>query len=43
MLVDLNTGFQSSMLSTDGVHPNKSGYDFMGGVWYGAISSILPK
>jgi hypothetical protein len=41
--VDMNTGFTSAMLSTDGVHPNKSGYDFMGGVWYTAISALLPK
>lgn len=42
MLVDLNTDFTPSMLSSDGVHPNKSGYDFMGDVWYDAISSLLP-
>jgi lysophospholipase L1-like esterase len=42
MVVDLNTGFTPSMLSTDGVHPNKSGYDFMGDRWYAAISDLLP-
>jgi hypothetical protein len=41
--VDLNTGFTSSMLSSDNIHPNKSGYDFMAGVWYTAISNLLPK
>ncbi|HMI87690.1 MAG TPA: SGNH/GDSL hydrolase family protein [Polyangiaceae bacterium] len=43
MLADMNTGFTSSMLSTDGIHPNKSGYDFMGDVWYAALSNLLPK
>jgi lysophospholipase L1-like esterase len=41
--VDMNTGFTSGMLSSDGVHPNKSGYDFMGDLWYTAISKYLPK
>jgi len=41
MLVDMNTGFTSSMLSSDGIHPNQSGYNFMGGVWYAAISGCL--
>jgi lysophospholipase L1-like esterase len=39
---DMNTGFTSAMLSNDGVHPNKSGYDFMGDTWYKLISSFLP-
>jgi lysophospholipase L1-like esterase len=43
LLVDLNTGFTAGMLSSDGVHPNKSGYDFMGDRWYAAISDVLPK
>jgi lysophospholipase L1-like esterase len=43
LLVDLNTGFTAGMLSSDGVHPNKSGYDFMGDRWYAAISNVLPK
>jgi hypothetical protein len=42
MLGDMNTGFTSAMLSNDGVHPNKSGYDFMGDTWYTLISSFLP-
>jgi lysophospholipase L1-like esterase len=41
MLVDMNTGFTSSMLSSDGIHPNQSGYNFMGDVWYAAISGCL--
>ncbi|HEX2875003.1 MAG TPA: SGNH/GDSL hydrolase family protein [Polyangiaceae bacterium] len=42
ILGDMNTGFTSAMLSNDGVHPNKSGYDFMGDTWYKLISSFLP-
>ena len=43
MLADMNTGFTSSMLSSDGVHPNQTGYDFMGDQWYSVIGSLLPK
>jgi hypothetical protein len=43
VMADLNTGFQTStMLSGDGVHPNQTGYDWMGDTWYAAISSLLP-
>ena len=42
ILGDMNTGFTSGMLSNDGVHPNKAGYDFMGDTWYKLISSFLP-
>ncbi len=42
MVVDMNTGFTSGMLSSDSIHPNKSGYDFMGNVWYEAIKDFLP-
>jgi lysophospholipase L1-like esterase len=42
VLVDMNTGFMaSSMLSSDGVHPNKAGSDFMGDIFYAAISGYL--
>ena len=41
MLADMNTGFTSSMMSSDGIHPNQSGYDFMGDAWYAAISGCL--
>ena len=41
--VDLNTGFQTStMLSSDGIHPNQTGYNWMGDTWYSTISSYLP-
>ena len=41
LLADVNTGFTSAMLSSDGIHPNQSGYDFMGGVWYAAVGSLF--
>jgi GDSL-like Lipase/Acylhydrolase family len=44
VMADLFTGFKtSSMLAGDGVHPNQSGYDWMGDTWYAAISSLLPS
>jgi lysophospholipase L1-like esterase len=43
MLADMNTGFTASMLSTDQVHPNQSGYDFMGDKWYELIGELLPQ
>jgi lysophospholipase L1-like esterase len=41
ILVDMFKDFPSSGLSSDGVHPNQSGYDWMAGVWYEAIKSYL--
>jgi hypothetical protein len=42
IMVDLFTGFQtSSMLAGDGVHPNQTGYDWMGDGWYGAVGSLF--
>ncbi len=42
--VDMNTGFTTaSMLSSDGIHPNQTGYNWMGDTWYAAISQYLPK
>ena len=43
LLADMNTGFTTGMLSSDGVHPNQSGYNFMGDQWYSVISAVLPK
>src|SRR5579872_87728 len=41
-MVDMHTGFMTStMLSSDGVHPNMTGYDHMGDVWYAAIKNVL--
>jgi lysophospholipase L1-like esterase len=42
-LVDLHTSFvTATMLSSDGVHPNQSGYDHMGDLWYAAVKDVLP-
>jgi lysophospholipase L1-like esterase len=44
LLADVNTGFQvSTMLSSDGIHPNQTGYEFMGGVWYGVVGPFFPQ
>jgi lysophospholipase L1-like esterase len=44
MLADMNTGFTSSMMmSSDGIHPNGSGYEFMANRWYAVIGPLLPK
>ena len=43
MLVDLNTAFPSSGMSSDNVHPNAMGYTWMGGAWYDALGSLFPK
>ena len=37
-----NTAFDTkTMLSSDSIHPNKTGYDFMGDAWYDVIKSYL--
>jgi lysophospholipase L1-like esterase len=41
VLVDQNTGFPTSELG-DGIHPDAAGYVRMAGVWYTAISNLLP-
>lgn len=44
LLADMNTGFDApNMLNSDGVHPNETGYDFMGDQWYAVLGSLLPK
>jgi len=43
IVVDLNTGFPSSGLSTDNIHPNPSGYAWMGTKFYDSVSALLPK
>ena len=41
-MVDLNTGFNvPTMLSSDTIHPNQTGYNFMGDTWYSVIGSYL--
>ena len=41
ILVDMFKSFPSAGLSSDGVHPNQQGYDWMAGVWYDAIKGYL--
>jgi lysophospholipase L1-like esterase len=41
ILVDMFKNFPSSDLSSDGVHPNQQGYEWMAGVWYDAIKGYL--
>ena len=41
VLVDQFTGFPTSELP-DNIHPNAAGYVRMAGVWYAAISNLLP-
>jgi hypothetical protein len=42
LMVDCNTGFMtSSMLSSDSIHPNQTGYNFMGDQFYSVIKSYL--
>jgi GDSL-like Lipase/Acylhydrolase family len=41
-MADCNTGFMtSSMLSSDSIHPNQTGYNFMGDQFYSVIKSYL--
>jgi hypothetical protein len=43
ILVDLNTGFDTkTMLSSDTIHPNQTGYDWMGDTWYGVVGPLFP-
>ena len=42
-IVDMYTGFTTStMISSDSVHPNTTGYKFMADHWYSVIGSLLP-
>lgn len=44
VLLDMYTGFTaSSMLGSDKVHPNSSGYSYMASRWYSVIGTLLPK
>lgn len=44
VLVDMYTGFNTStMLGSDSIHPNTTGYTFMADHWYSVIGSLLPK
>jgi lysophospholipase L1-like esterase len=42
-VVDMFTGFDAqTMLGSDSIHPNTSGYQFMADHWYSAIGALLP-
>jgi len=43
MIVDMNTGFTSTMIGSDGIHPNSAGYNFMASRWYSVIGPLLPN
>jgi lysophospholipase L1-like esterase len=43
MLADMNTGFTSAMIGSDGIHPNSTGYEFMADRWYSVIGPLLPR
>jgi lysophospholipase L1-like esterase len=43
LLADMNAGFTSAMIGSDGIHPNNTGYKFMADRWYSVIGSLLPK
>jgi autotransporter-associated beta strand protein len=38
--VNLNQQFPANGISSDGIHPNDTGYGFMAGQWYNAILSV---
>jgi lysophospholipase L1-like esterase len=42
LMIDLNTGFDTkTMLSSDGIHPNMTGYNWMGDQWYTVVGSYF--
>jgi len=42
--VDMYTGFDTAtMLGSDNIHPNTTGYQFMAQHWYAVIGALLPK
>ncbi|MGC4094889.1 MAG: SGNH/GDSL hydrolase family protein [Polyangiaceae bacterium] len=44
VLADMYTGFTlASMMSSDNIHPNATGYKFMADRWYSVIGPMLPK
>jgi len=43
-LVDMYTGISAStMLGSDSIPPNTTGYKFMADHWYSVIGSLLPE
>ena len=43
MLADMNAGFASTMIGSDGIHPNNAGYKFMADRWYSVVGPLLPN
>jgi lysophospholipase L1-like esterase len=44
LVADMNTGFDSAtMLSSDNLHPNSTGYKFMASRWYAVVGSLFPQ
>ena len=43
-IVDMFTGFApSTMLGSDSIHPNSTGYKFMADHWYSVVGPLLPQ
>jgi lysophospholipase L1-like esterase len=43
-IVDMFTGFTpSTMLGSDSIHPNSTGYKFMADHWYSVVGPLLPQ
>jgi lysophospholipase L1-like esterase len=44
LVADMNAGFTSAtMLSSDNLHPNGAGYNFMASRWYAVVGPLLPQ
>jgi lysophospholipase L1-like esterase len=44
LIADMYTGFDATtMIYTDKIHPNSTGYNLIATRWYSAIQSVLPK
>jgi lysophospholipase L1-like esterase len=44
LVADMNAGFNSgTMLSSDNLHPNNTGYQFMASRWYAVVGSLFPQ
>ena len=41
-IIPLHRLHPSTMLGSDDIHPNTTGYQFMADHWYAAIGSLLP-
>ena len=42
LVADMNTGFNSAtMMSSDNLHPNNAGYEFMASRWYAVVGHLF--